>query len=164
VKSDAAFIRAVERAHVIERHVAATLRAHGLEALTQSTGTRADHSGIAAYAHDIDLDVAGYRCQYKHRTCALANLLTTVGHPIVDERIKADRTPVDFYILRFEDTALVVPYAPKSWRTILRFDYVDDSHKTYYVVSPDACIPYVMWVQWLIYHQNQQPTSTETLP
>lgn len=150
MKSDAAFIHAVERAHLAERRLAATLRAYQLDAVARSTGVRADHAGIAAYAHDIDLDVEGYRCQYKHRTRPLQTLLTTVGDPIVDERHKADRTPVDFYILRFDDTALVAPYAPSAWRVIARFDYADNSHKTYYVVPPADCIPYAMWVRALV--------------
>lgn len=125
MKSDAAFIHAVERAHLAERHLAATLRTYQLAAVAQSTGTRADHAEIAAYTHDIDLEVAGYQCQYKHRTRPLAALLATVGYPIVDERLKADRAPVDFFILRFDDTALVAPYAPATWRMIARFDPAD---------------------------------------
>jgi len=164
VKSDAAFIHAVERAHRAERQVAAALRAYDLDAITRSTGVRADHAEIAAYAHDIDLEVEGYRCQYKHRTRPLATLLATVGYPIVDERLKADRTPVDFYILRFAATALVAPYAPATWRMIARFDYADNSHKIYYVVHPAECTPYAMWVRWLVRHRHRPTQPSEPAP
>ena len=164
MKSDAAFIHAVERAHQTERQVAAALRAYDLHAVASSMGVRADHAGIAAFAHDIDLEVEGYRCQYKHRTRPLAALLATVGYPIVDERLKADRTPVDFYILRFDDTALVAPYAPATWRMIARSDYADNSRKIYYVVHPADCIPYAMWVRGLVRHRRCSPQPSESTP
>lgn len=166
MKADAAFIRAVARAHRTERQVAAALRAYQLDAVACSSGVRANHAEIAAYAHDIDLEVEGYQCQYKHRTRPLATLLATVGYPIVDERLKADRTPVDFYILRFDDTALVTPYAPRAWRMIARFDPADQSHKTYYVVPPAGCTPYAMWVRALVRQRRRRlpPQPSEITP
>jgi len=95
----------------------------------------------------------------------LAALLATVGYPIVDERLKADRAPVNFFILRFDDTALVAPYAPATWRMIARFDPADQFHKIYYVVPPADCTPYAMRVRALVrqrrrHLQFQPPENT----
>ena len=146
MKTDEEAREAIEKAHRYEAAFAELLRRCGLAVEERSRGFRASIDDIDTYAHDIDLKVEGYTCQYKHRhkwLCAF----THGNHPIVDEKIKADRTPVDFYILRFCDGTIVVPYAPDTWGTQEIRDRKDRATKWFYTVDPTECIPLTLWIE-----------------
>jgi hypothetical protein len=70
--------------------------------------------------------------------------------PFVDEKPKADRTPVDFYILDFQDAAVVAPYAPDRWKVQTNDDRSDRARgKQFYIVNVRDCVPLLAWIDWL---------------
>lgn len=146
MKTDDEAREAIEKAHRHEAEFATYLRSWGLEVEEHSRGFRASVADIEAYAHDIDLTVQGFTCQYKHRhkwLCAF----THGNRPIVDEQVKADRTPVDFYILRFCDGTIVVPYEPTLWGVETIHDHKDRATKKFYTVDPADCLPLQVWIE-----------------
>jgi hypothetical protein len=147
MKSTEVFQVAVERAHRQEEAFAAFLRDCGLHAQSKSRGFRASMDAISDYAHDVDLDVEGYRCQYKHRHTWLSVFQHFGSRPFVDEVIKADRTPVDFYILRFDDGTIVMPYEPERWGVEQKYDSKDKARKDFYTCDPAEGIPLSLWIE-----------------
>jgi hypothetical protein len=146
VKTDEEAREAIEKAHRYEAAFAERLRQSGLCVEERSHGFRASVDDIVDYEHDIDLKVEGYCCQYKHRHVWLC-AFTHGNWPIVDEKVKADRTPVDFYILRFCDGIIVVPYEPETWGLEEIRDRKDRATKWFYTVSPVDCIPLTDWIE-----------------
>ncbi len=150
MKTDEAIAAAVARGHRDEEVFADHLRTFGLTVETRSHGFRATVQDIITYASDIDLCVNRYHCQYKHRPHArLQQITQTYWGPFVDEKVKADRTPVDFYILAFGDKTVVAPYTPKRWKTQRSGDVADQSTKAYYLVHTLDLIPLETWITWI---------------
>jgi hypothetical protein len=148
MKTDIAFKTAITLAHQHEEVFVDYLRSFGLSAIVLSKGFRATLHNIKDYAHDIDLDVEGWRCQYKHRDVELKQLIAKNWRPFIDERSKAARTICDFYFLRFSDATIVVPYDPATWGVKQCLDRWDQSVKAYYVVNDlRACIPLSVWIK-----------------
>jgi len=156
MKSDGNFKRKCEIGHEHVREFAEYLRGFGLRVKVLSEGFRATRAEIVNYEHDIDLEVEGYLCQYKHREVMLRELMRKRWWPMVDEKLKAHRTPVDFYILRFGDVTIVVPHESDAWRgntpwkSELRRDEDDNSLKMYYVVHPRDCFLLPPWISLLL--------------
>jgi hypothetical protein len=153
MKSDVHFQQTCEKAHQREHEFAEFLTStYGLTVEVLSKGFRATREDIADYAHDVDLKVNGYLCQFKYRDVALATLVAKKWRPIVDEQLKAHRTPVDFYILRFSDATLVAKYEPfawrnnTSWKVEAKHDESDRSLKAYYTIDPSDCIEFETWI------------------
>lgn len=146
MKDTETFNKACEQGHRDERTFAALVARHGLQVATLSHGFRKSFEDIATYASDVDVDIEGYRCQYKHRHTWLWIFQKHQKDPIVDEVVKADRTPVDFYILRFSDGTLVVPYEPASWGVVFLWDSRDRAAKRFYTVDARDCIPLHVWI------------------
>ncbi len=146
MKSDDQIEAAIVQAHAHENQFVAYLVGRGLRATSLSRGFRAKLADIADYAHDVDLDIEGLRCQYKHRHSSLAVFAARKIRPFLDEKVKADRTPVDFYILRFGDGTIVVPYAPETWETDTRWDPSDRALKVIYTVSIEDGISLEDWI------------------
>lgn len=154
MKTDDEAREAIEKAHRYEAAFAAYLRGWGLTVEERSHGFRTSAADIDTYAHDIDFKIEGFTCQYKHRhkwLCAF----THGNYPIVDEKIKADRTPVDFYILRFCDGTIVVPYEPTLWGIETIRDRKDRATKNFYTVNPVDCLPLQTWIESFL----PEPTS-----
>lgn len=151
MKTDAETYKAVTRGHQKEAEAAAYLRDFDLRVSTLSRGFRTSIGDIAQYAHDIDLNVEGYTCQYKH--CGdrlLSKIAQYYWGPYVDEKIKADRTPVDFYILDFRDVAVVVAYTPERWKVQTTGDQRDRARsKQFYVAHIHDCVPLLAWIDWV---------------
>ena len=151
MKTDSEISTAITRAHHDEATFADYLRSFDLDVTARSHGFRVTIQDIVQYAHDVDLEVAGYTCQYKHRGNArLAHIVRNYWGPFVDEKVKADRTPVDFYILDFQDEAIVAPYAPTLWKVQTNDDRSDRARgKQFYIVNVRDCIPLLAWIDWL---------------
>ena len=146
MKTDEEAREAIERAHRHEAAFATYLRSYGLTVEEKSHGFRESIDDIDAYTHDIDFRIEGFTCQYKHRykwLCAF----THGNNPIVDEKVKADRTPVDFYILRFADGTIVAPYEPATWGLETIRDRKDRATKDFYTVNPADCLPLHIWIE-----------------
>lgn len=146
MKSDEQIAVTIAAGHAHEAAFAAYLRECGLRVEALSRGFRSTHAQIRDYAHDVDLDVEGYRCQYKHRHSKLAVFASRGIRPFVDEVVKADRTPVDFYILRFGDGTIVVPYAPFEWTIEQRWDGSERAFKAFYSVEVSSGVPLETWI------------------
>jgi hypothetical protein len=147
VKTDEQIFVAITRAHHREREFVDRLTDVGVVANARSSGFRASLANIIDYAHDIDFEVEGYTCQYKYRTSYLWILQKHRKRPFVDEKVKADRTPVDFYILRFSDTVIVAPYEPEAWDVEWTWDPSERVTKQFYTVDPNTCIPLDTWLE-----------------
>lgn len=149
MKTDAEIMAAIYAAHDREERYARWLTSKGLPARVTSAGFRETVDDIDGYAGDVDIEVAGYRCQLKVRTRRLADIVGHGWRPLVDEKTKADRTPVDFYILHHPDRVLVARYAPELWGVEKHHDPADRSVKDYYVVDPAYCRSLGEWVDQL---------------
>lgn len=151
MKTDDEISHAIARAHSDEAVFADYLRGFGLVVDTLSRGFRKSLDDIAQYAHDVDLQVAGYACQYKHRGNArLAYIVRNYWGPFLDEKQKADRTPVDFYILDFTDATVIAPYAPDLWKVQTNDDRSDRARaKQFYIVNIRDCVQLQAWIDWL---------------
>jgi len=151
MKTDDEISSARTRAHQEEAAFAEFLRGFDLSVTALSRGFRASLTDIQQYAHDVDLNVAGYACQYKCRgNVQLGRIVRNYWGPFVDEKVKADRTPVDFYILDFQDATIVVPYEPTLWKVQTSDDRSDRARgKQFYVVNVRDCTPLLAWIDWL---------------
>jgi hypothetical protein len=143
VKTDQEFAQAWAAGHAAVEATAAVLRDLGCQVNVTPGRLRRDRADIAAWEHDVDMHVNGEPYQHKHSDRYAWGDFPMI---IVDERVKADRTPVTGYIWAFAcGTRMVTPYDPATWEVRLIHDRYDRSDKENYLVPQERWWPLATW-------------------